>query len=113
MLEDSEVWANCICDTHKFKHQNRESVNPFTEKAYIFMQYAGLKDKNGRDIYEGDVVTSTSYTLGHMGSSEEKHAITKVIKYENGKYELLWNMYDTDLEVIGNIYENPGLLKDE
>mgnify|MGYP001248586776 CR=1 FL=1 len=72
----------------------------------ILMQYTGLKDKNGKEIYEGDIVI--------VG---QKETPAEVI-FENGcfytpigisRYRLGgWNK--ESLEVIGNIFENPELL---
>lgn len=69
------------------------------------MQYTGLTDKNRREIYEGDIVD----TPGQRGT----------IRYENAKFIIDFGDGYQDLalipdeqEVIGNVYENPELLKE-
>jgi len=67
-----------------------------TKEWFNVMQYAGLKDKNGKDIYEGDVVKINWY-----GDYEAEFPFIEL--YEA---EAEWDIW----EIIGNIYENPDLL---
>ena len=84
------------------------------EKEYIVMQCTGLKDKNGKLIYEGDVVTYEWLTpLGKVWRNDGKY----IVEWSDG-FCLLSNIarYDVEhgtkrnVEIIGNIYENPELL---
>lgn len=82
------------------------------------MQYTGLKDKNGKEIYEGDIIK-----INVAG------VINKRVKVvcENGAFGVYWKAWgepreelhyfnsfcNTEFEVLGNIYENPELLGDD
>ena len=72
----------------------------------IIMQYTGLKDKNGKEIYEGDIFRA-KHDFGPGGWHEEIGTVS--FNLMNG-YQ--WNYWDYEnLEIIGNKYENPELLK--
>jgi len=71
------------------------------------MQFTGLKDKNGKEIYEGDIV--------RLGSSS---VAVYHVEFARGGFRVMFfgdgNIYlgqFADIEVIGNIYENPELIK--
>ncbi len=73
-------------------------------------QYVELKDKNGKEIYEGDIL--------HHGQDETGGEMNEVI-FQNGQFGMRWQSADLwhilcdshYCEVIGNIYQNPELLK--
>ncbi|QYU58191.1 YopX family protein [Weissella confusa] len=81
---------------------------------YMLERYTGLKDKELKEIYEGDIVQLWHEGYGYMGE-EATTDVTSVIKFVNGAYwldnEPLYAYPDDDLEVIGNIHENPELLE--
>lgn len=78
-------------------------------------QYTGLKDINGKEIYEGDIVAEK----GHYVNSD-RLVYQKIQWKENyscwlrGEYQRLTpkNIKTYQIEVVGNIYDNPELLKE-
>ena len=80
-------------------------------KDFESMQYIGLEDKNGREIYEGDIITITLDTGNVITGSVGMNNGQWSIKYYDRYYSLVSIWYEIKPEVIGNIYENSELLE--
>ncbi|WP_170019229.1 YopX family protein [Campylobacter sp. RM16190] len=97
---------------HEFTDVNcffSEGCCAFSLDDVIFMQYTGLKDKNGVEIYEGDIIKKIgdikTYSIVFDGV-----LAAYLMDDGTGGYGLN-QMLLRDFEVIGNIYENPELLE--
>ena len=93
------------------------------------IRHTGLKDKNGKEIYEGDYVKLTGVTYNeydYEGVIEFDNGTFKVKSIEDNRgYIRFWNdgchdhesieivWTQSEAEIIGNIYENPELLKEQ
>lgn len=118
---DNELWIN-------IDSRGYDMVGDYTEDCFHIMQYTGLKDKNGKEIYEGDILTSTDYPFQNYGSHNyygviewwnelAAFCITKRLapssKSRGISDGISEHLEDIErFEIIGNIYENPELLEE-
>jgi uncharacterized phage protein (TIGR01671 family) len=83
----------------------------FFNTAKAVMQYTGLKDKNGKEIYEGDIVEHRNYIKELLGSYEVRGGAWNFTLYDPKKPEVRSHYISPDqLEVVGNVHEHPELL---
>ncbi len=105
VAEKMRLSFNPVCHGEWDIFSFSDLITTWERGTYELMQYTGLKDKNGKEIYEGDIVREDieerTYQVvfsngGFMGESKDN----KILFFGDGH-----------VEVIGNIYENPELLK--
>jgi uncharacterized phage protein (TIGR01671 family) len=97
---ETDVWS-VLYDSHN------------EQERFVALQYTGLKDKNGTEIYEGDILQ----ILGGWRSQgfyeyDEKVCIKDYIFNSYNLMMIINQIGNESVEVIGNIYDNPDLLKE-
>ncbi|HFM9394035.1 TPA: YopX family protein [Enterococcus faecium] len=97
-------------------------INPTELKSYHvrnidLMQSTGMKDKNGVEIFEGDVVITSKGAIGYVAYLQQEAGFVVVLKKSDYRlgHRNTGESYDvaTAHEVIGNIYENSELLEEQ
>lgn len=106
-----DLWGDpdqTTCDLVSMDCEDEQLFDIYLHEV-IIMQYTGLKDKNGKEIYEGDILQYRSVydedgktRIGEVEFADGMFTIKGVIKF-----------LGRDCEVLGNIYENPELLQGE
>jgi uncharacterized phage protein (TIGR01671 family) len=107
-----------VGDEYGTRHPLDCCVYAHARQPVILQQFTGLHDRNGREIYEGDIINRRD---GYEGDTYEPGCVCSV-EWDDGGYCLSKNgtayiagldsceVINRGIEVIGNIYENPELL---
>lgn len=108
-----EDGINCMIDhDHLMKHHYRKDAdNIFNDDTLILMQYTGLKDKNGKEVYEGDILECPCWGGGKQNHLVEYEEFSAADDMDMGGigFKIPFE-YGTPV-IIGNIYENKELLE--
>ena len=98
-LENKEIAVRENGTYHFFRMQNLE-----------LMQYTGLKDKNDKEIYEGDILFFRDENMKYVVVWQDTAFMTKSIEIRKYSEKMCW-LDDTEIccEIVGNIYENKKL----
>ena len=120
---DKVMWeptlVTCGSDSgavYSYPKAKKEDNVPYFPRECELMQYTGMKDKNGKEIYEGDIVEVFNRGKWIVGYSGDMFTLRKTIEAKKC-YSLtsFVSDYDKDMrlsyEIIGNIYQNPELIK--
>ncbi|MMZ58247.1 YopX protein [compost metagenome] len=108
---DYEVTIDPDGKVAAFNPLDGQYVRGFSEDEKVLMQYTGLKDRNGKEIYEGDILRDDR-GIGEVEWVQEHCAYMIFTKEPSFYYHMESDGVLKNTEIIGNIYENTSLLED-
>ena len=118
---DGRFIYKSLCDSNVYTEDNKCICLANTLPVDLpWEQCTGLKDKNGKLIYDGDILKTNSGNIYYIkwdektGSFREEDYNCQNVIYRAGHHLCLWkDSYCESYEIVGNIHENPELLEKE
>lgn len=114
--------GNTLCFEHNEQHHYVDASDVDHPARVVLMQSTGLKDCKGKEIYEGDIISIHGSGINSVGDPDFHRKIVKWIDDEacfyfyqiNGERQVAGFTFCANnlrnMEIIGNIYENPDLI---
>ena len=84
-------------------------IDACNDEVFTVEQFTGLHDKNGKEIYEGDILENPDYEETFIVEYHE--GMAGYVGWGDDKIAGCYLITDDEIEVIGNIHENPELLE--
>jgi uncharacterized phage protein (TIGR01671 family) len=106
--DEGNDWIVFTSDKQTLQDSIHPFENPYFGQQLKIMEYTGLKDKNGKEIYEGDILETSDDSICYVVFEDTGFAVKS-----HGSEAIDWefsNFY-SECEIIGNIHQNPELLK--
>ena len=105
-IEKMASWEQTLKECDRFSLLNKDG--------FIFMQYTGLKDKQGKEIYDGDVVLcDNEFYAPVLWNDKLAQWCIQIGHTLEGLCEYCNCHIAENCEVVGNIHDNPELLEEE
>ena len=110
--EENKMWnVETLYIEDEWVKVNDGSIYGLTKdliRSYCLMQSTGLRDKNGVEVYEGDIVENSYKEIGFIKNSNDAFCFNR----KERNFYLSGIGAGSPFKILGNIYENPELLED-